>query len=409
MQAIRPATHTSDLPVIGLVGAAHMGSHFFHLVLPPLFPWLKDEFAVSYTQLGLLMTVFFAVSGVCQALAGIVVDKIGAARVLITGKTLLASGAVLAAFAPSYEALLPIVVLMGVGNSVYHPADYAILSNRVAAPRMARAYSVHTIGGTLGWAIAPALVVTLANVASWRVALLTAGIAGLVLAAVLAVCRERLTFPPHSRSGIPAPAGRAVYLSRPVLGCFLYFALLGVAFFAVQGFLPLTLNQLHATPLVAATMAVTAYMIGSAAGTLAGGVVADRTGRLQTIIVTSTAAAALLIVMMAFVPLPVPLVLATGAVIGAFSGFTTPSRDLLVRRATPPGASGRVFGFVYSGLDLGGTVTPAVIGALLDADQPRAVLLLTAAAMAATILTVTSITLRPAAPRAGATGATVRP
>ena len=144
-----------DLPVIGLIGAAHFSSHFFQLVLPPLFPLLKDTLGVGYTELGLLMTAFFATSGLCQTPAGFLVDRVGAARVLIGGMALLSSGAVLAAFAPGYLALLPVAVVMGLGNSVFHPADYAILARRVSPARTARAFSIHTVGGTLGWAMAP--------------------------------------------------------------------------------------------------------------------------------------------------------------------------------------------------------------------------------------------------------------
>ena len=384
-----------DLSVIGLVGAAHFGSHFFQLVLPPLFPWLKGAFGVGYTELGLVMTLFFATSGIAQAFAGVVVDRVGALPVLVVGKILLAGGAILAAFAPSYEALLPIAVAMGLGNSVYHPADYSILSHKVAPRRLARAYSIHTIGGTLGWAAAPVLMVALATAFSWRVALLTSGITALFLAGLLVLNRDRLRIP----AAAPATAGRApvrtsIYLAVPVLACFAYFALASVALSAVQAFLPLTLNKLYGTSIVVGSVGVTCYMVGSAVGTLAGGFIADHSGRLQGIIIGGIAGATLVVLLLALVPMPDPLILVTAAAIGALSGVTTPSRDLLVRSAAPEGATGKVFGFVYSGLDLGGAVTPAVIGALLDHGQPRMVLLLVAASMALTILTVTNIRTR---------------
>ena len=159
-----------DVRVISLVGAAHFSSHFYHLVLPPLFPVLKDAFGVSYAELGLLMTLFFGASGLAQTPAGFLVDRIGADRVLIGGVALLATAMGLCAFAPSYAALLPLAVLAGIGNSVFHPADYAILTHRVTPGRMARAYSVHTIGGTLGWAAAPLFVVGIARwpAGEWR-------------------------------------------------------------------------------------------------------------------------------------------------------------------------------------------------------------------------------------------------
>lgn len=381
-----------DLPVISLVGTAHLGSHFFQLVLPPLFPLLKETLGVGYTELGLLITLFYATSGLAQTPAGVLVDRIGAARVLIGGVTLLGIGALLAAFAPSYWALLPVAVIMGVGNCVFHPADYAILSHRVRPERLARAYSVHTIGGTLGWAVAPPVVLGLAALVSWRMALLTVGLFGLALAALLLLSRHEIETEPSHRpaSGIGAPALGSL-LTVPVLLCFAYFVLQAVSFTATQSFLPVTLNQLHGTPLEIATAGITAFMLGSSIGTLGGGVLADRTGRLQAIIAGGLVAGAAVMLLIAFVPMPALPLLAAVALAGALTGFTTPSRDMLVRKAAPAGATGRVFGFVYSGLDLGGTVTPAIIGLLLDSHQPLAVLLLVAAVMAATVFTVTSI------------------
>src|SRR3954453_23039653 len=172
------ATQDRDLPVIGLIGAAHFGSHFFQLVLPPLFPLLKVAFGVSYTELGLLMTLFFASSGLAQTPAGFLVDRIGAAPVLIGGLSLLAGGALLAGLVPSYTVLMPVTVLMGLGNSVFHPSDYAILSPRTTPARMARAFSVHTVGGTLGWAAAPVVVLALASASSWRGGPVATGLAG---------------------------------------------------------------------------------------------------------------------------------------------------------------------------------------------------------------------------------------
>jgi FSR family fosmidomycin resistance protein-like MFS transporter len=397
------AAARADLPVIGLIGAAHFGSHFSHLVLPPLFPLLKDALGVSYAQLGLVMTVFFAVSGLCQTPAGFLVDRIGAARVLIAGLALLGLGGVLAGLAPSYAALLPAAVVMGVGNSVFHPADYAILSKRVSPERMARAYSVHTVGGTLGWAVAPILVLGLATAASWRVAVVASGLVGLALAATLFVNRERIEIAPAARAGTAAGAiggaglSAAVLLSLPILVCFAYFCLQAISFSATLNFLPVTLNQLHGTPLEIATAGITAYMLGSSVGTLGGGVLADRSGRLQGIIAAGLFASAAMILVVALVPLsPAPL-LAVVALAGGLAGLTTPSRDLLVRRTAPEGATGRVFGFVYSGLDLGSTITPPVVGVLLDHGRPRSVLLVVAAVMAATVFTAGNVRPRRAA------------
>jgi MFS transporter, FSR family, fosmidomycin resistance protein len=385
-----------DARIIGIVGAAHGGSHFFHLVLPPLFPLLKTAFGVTYTELGLVMGVFFATSGLCQTPAGFLVDRVGAARVLAAGLALLGTGAVLASLAPSYLALLPAAALMGLGNSVFHPADYAILGHHVAPARMARAFSVHTVGGTLGWAIAPVLVAGVAALSSWRVALLLSGGVGLVLAAVVLANRGALETPGHKTpahlgAGAALAGHLRVFAAAPILLCFAFFALQATSFIALQSFMPLSLHQLYGLPMVAATASVTAFMLGSAAGTVAGGVMADRSGRHQRIIVAGLALAALVLLLVGQVALPTPVLLAAVALAGGLAGLTTPSRDMLVRAAAPAGASGKVFGFVYSGLDLGATLTPALIGSLLDAGHPRALFVVVAVVMAASVLTATTI------------------
>jgi MFS transporter, FSR family, fosmidomycin resistance protein len=290
-------------------------------------------------------------------------------------------------------------VVMGLGNSIFHPADYAILGHHVAQARMARAFSVHTVGGTIGWAVAPVLVAGIAAVSSWRVALLASGCIGLALAALVLANRSLLETPAHrAPAHLGARAALAghlrIFASAPILVCFAFFALQATSFIALQGFMPLSLHQLFDLDMVAATATVTAFMVGSAAGTMAGGVMADRTGRHQRIIVGGLALAALILSAAGRVELPTPALLAAVALAGALAGLTTPSRDMLVRAAAPPGASGKVFGFVYSGLDLGATLTPAVIGSLLDAGHPGAVFVVVPAVMVASILTATWIPTR---------------
>jgi MFS transporter, FSR family, fosmidomycin resistance protein len=397
-----------DVRVIAVVGAAHGGSHYFHLVLPPLFPLLQTAFGVGYAELGFLLSAFFATSGLCQTPAGFLVDRVGAARVLAAGLACLGVGAVLASLAPTYLALLAAAVLMGLGNSVFHPADYAILGHHVAHARMARAFSIHTVGGTVGWAVAPVLVAGIAALASWRWALLVSGGVGLALAALVLANRGSLETPAQ-RGAATLGAGAALagharlFTAAPILLCFLFFALQAISFIALQGFMPLSLHQLFGLEMVAATATVTAFMVGSAAGTMAGGVVADRDGGHQRIIVAGLAVAAAVLALVGRVELPTPVLLAAVALAGAFAGATTPSRDMLVRAAAPPGASGKVFGFVYSGLDLGATVTPTLVGGLLDAGHPGSVFVLVPAVMALSILTATSLPT-PAPRPAGARG-----
>ena len=248
----------------------------------------------------------------------------------------------------------------------------------------------------------------IAALASWRMALLVSGCIGLGLAVLVLSNRAQLETPEHR---LPAPAGGGsalvghlrLFTSAPILLCFLFFALQSTSFIALQGFMPVSLHQLFGLDMVAATATVTSFMIGSAGGTLVGGVMADRSGRHQRIIGGGLALAALILFVIGRVALPTPVLLAAVAVAGALAGATTPSRDMLVRAASPPGASGKVFGFVYSGLDLGATLTPAVIGGLLDAGHPGAVFILVPVVMTLSILTATTLPLgrRPAAPAVG--------
>lgn len=386
-----------DLKVIGVVGTAHGGSHFFHLVLPPLFPWLRDAFGVSYTDLAIVMTIFFAVSGIAQAAVGFVVDRIGAARVLAVGLACLTVGAVLVAAAPAYWVLLPAAVLLGLGNSVFHPADYAILNYHIAPNRMARAFSVHTIGGTIGWAIAPVVMASSAALVSWRFALVVAALIGLGLTLMVLFSLRELETPGQAGARGAAERRQArgaligLFLSAPILLCFAFFTLQAASFLAVQSFMPLALHELFGTPMVIATGTITAFMLGSAMGTLAGGVMADASGRFQAIIALGLALSAALLLVVGYVPLAPAALFGVLAIAGALQGMTTPARDMLVRSATPPGSSGKVFGFVYAGLDLGATLMPLLIGWLLDAGHAQAFFPLVAAVTLLTILTATSI------------------
>jgi MFS family permease len=394
-----PARSARDVRLIGLVAGAHGLSHFFQLSLPPLFPVLREAFGVSYLALGLLATVFYTASGVGQALAGFVVDRIGARPILLGGLALLAGGILLAGLAPSYGALIPIVLVAGIGNSVFHPADYSILNARVDARWLGRAYSAHSIAGNLGWVAAPAVIIPLAALAGWRVALVTVGAMGLGAAGLLATR-------PELRAGAAEASTRAsgrtfawsrearVLLAPPIVAAFAYFALLSGAFSAVQTFSVSTLVALFGVPLGAATSALTAFLLGNSGGILVGGVVADRASRHDLVACGGLWAATaflLLLVSGATGPLWIAPVMAA---VGFCMGSTQPSRDTLVRAVTPRGASGKVFGFVYSGLDVGSLALPPVYGWLLDRGEPRGVFLIAAGLIALTSLTVLEVRRR---------------
>jgi FSR family fosmidomycin resistance protein-like MFS transporter len=365
----------ADAKVIGVVGSAHALSHFFQLVLPPLFPLLRAEFGVSYATLGALLSVMYVASGLCQFGAGFAVDRFGARPVLLAGLGLLAGGTLAAGLVPGVGWLFPLVVLMGIGNGVFHPADFAVLNANVHPRRLGHAYSSHGIGGSLGYALAPVVSFGLGSAFGWRTSLLVCGALGLVAVAALATQRGALDSRKH---GVAAPkhtlsGSLELFRQRPILLCFAYFCVLTIATIGITTFLGTSLNAAYGLPLAIAATAITAYLLGGAAGVLAGGFLAARTARHDRVAATGLAVGAVLILLLAlFPPLAawaIPLLALTGLALGA----TGPSRDMIVRAATPKGASGRVYGFVYSGLDLGSSLAPVAMGAMLDHGSARLV------------------------------------
>jgi MFS family permease len=366
-----------DAEVIGLVGLAHGTSHFFHLLLPPLFPWLMPEFGLSFTQAGFLMTVFFVISGIGQALAGFVVDRVGARPVLMFGVAMLSVSGLVLALAQSYAGLVAAAACAGIGNSIFHPADFTLLNRRVSAARLGHAFSVHGLSGNLGWAAAPVFMAGIASIADWHVAALCAtGLGGGVLG--LLILRrgslhdvEQAVVTPVAKA--EAPAQLAFLRSSAVWMCFLFFFLATSAFGILQSYAPAILGNVYGLPLTLATAGLTAYLLGSAAGMVTGGFIAARRSDSDRVIALALGVAALMAILLASGLLPPWLVLPVMATMGFGVGTAGPNRDLLVRRAATAqfgkASFGRVYGFVYSGLDLGLALSPVVFGPLLDRGQ----------------------------------------
>jgi MFS transporter, FSR family, fosmidomycin resistance protein len=365
------STLRQDARVIGLVGLAHGTSHFYHLILAALFPWLKPAFHLSYAELGLLMTVFFVVSGIGQALAGFVVDRVGARRVLFFGVGMLGVSALVLSVAGSYAALLAGALLAGIGNSIFHPADYTLLNQRVSRERLAHGFSVHGISGNLGWAASPLFMTSVAALSSWRMALALAAVLPFAVLLVLVLNRHALRpNPPQHAAAQEGGEGTLAFLRLPpVWMCFAFFFLTAVALGGIQAFSSIGLEQLYGISRELATSSYTAYMLASAAGMVVGGFVAGAGNHDRNIAIAFAIAAVLALVLgLAVVPgwLALPLM----ALVGFFSGVAGPSRDLMIRAAAPKNATGRVYGVVYSGLDTGLSVGPVLFGAVMDAGHP---------------------------------------
>lgn len=401
-----PPAEPSDRRVIALVALVHGLSHFFHLILAPLFPWLLADFGFSYAQLGLLVTTFFVISGVGQSIAGFVVDRYGAVASLLAALGCFTVGALLLSTANGYWQLALGMAIAGAGNAPFHPIDFSIINSRVRSAMLGRAYAIHGISGNLGWAAAPAFLVGITTLTgSWRLAYLGAACVAALLLVLVAMQRHLLSTAPRPDSdaaraasgpkeggaaGSPAtgsagkPAGQAggsaagadgesvfAFLRiRAVWLSFLFFTVYAFSLGGVQSFAPAAAGVLHGMTPAMIGLCLSAYMVASAIGMLPGGFIAASPERAEKLIAVGFGGAALASLSMLVVPWPGAWVPAIFAVMGFSAGFANPSRDLLVKRATPPGATGRVYGVVYSGLDVGMAMGPALFGVLMDWGRP---------------------------------------
>jgi MFS transporter, FSR family, fosmidomycin resistance protein len=365
-----------DARTIGLVGIAHGTSHFFHMLLPPLFPVFIRDFGVSYSDLGLLVTLFFVISGIGQALSGFLVDKVGARPVLFAALACFVGAGLATAAAQSYAGLLLAAALAGLGNSPFHPVDFTILNKRVSPARLGHAFSVHGITGNLGWAVAPVFITLLMGVfGSWRWAALGAGLWALFVLALVWWNRELIddrspaAGSPAQVKAAQAPADEhpLAFLKLPsVWLCFSFFFWITVAYAAIQSFASPALHQLHSLPLTQTAFVVTGFMICGALGMLMGGFLANKAERLERVIAVCFVASAALLMLAATGWFGGLGSAALVVLSGLGPGLAGPSRDMLIKRAAPPGATGRVYGTVYSGLDVGFAMAAPVFGWMLD-------------------------------------------
>ena len=353
----------SDARVIGLVGLVHATSHFSHLLLAPLFPIFIADFDLTFAQVGLLMTVFFVVSGVGQAVSGFVVDRFGAHSALLFAMVMFFLASATAFQAQGYESLIVASVLAGMGNAPFHPADFSILNHNVTSSRLGYAFSVHGISGNLGWALAPVFLLGIHEWLGWRQAYAVACGLYLIIFAVLLWQRAHLQSAGSKASTRPETQNSFAFARLPVVWfCFGFFMFSTMTLAVIQSFSPSILIKVHDVSLKDAALVVTAYMVCGAIGMLVGGFVAHATDHTDRIIAWTLSVAAVLLMLCATGWLGsfwTPVVLAAT---GFATGVAGPSRDLLIKKATPKQATGRVYGTVYSGLDIGFAISPVMFG-----------------------------------------------
>lgn len=399
-----------DPRVIGPVGGAHFLSHYLIFLLPPILPLLKTDFGVGYAALGLIMTVFNLASGLTHVPMGFLVDRFGARRLLLYGVAVSTITYVCMGAFAGYTAMLVLAAIAGVANSVYHPADYALLSASISPRRMGRAFSLHTFAGFAGGAMAPLVMAYVSLQWGWRTGLMTTGLFGLAAFLPLIIYRRHLSEIAPDRTDAPAPpggramadtktelaggrrtvekSGVALLLSTPIIMCFLFFVMLsmsqgGLSTFAVAAFV-----AIQEVSLQQAQMALTMFLVGSAVGVLLGGFIADRTRHHEWVAVAGFLVTAVVVFVVGNVMLSAGWIIGAMTLAGLNFGAIMPSRDMLVRAVTPEGSMGKVFGFVSTGLNLGGAITPVFFGWLMDQGEPRLLFWFAPAFMLLATLTV---------------------
>ncbi|QPF91582.1 MFS transporter [Bradyrhizobium commune] len=360
----------SALRTLTGISIAHWVSHFHLLVLPMLFPFLKSQLGVGYVELGFALTVSAVVSGLTQAPTGYLVDHFGARRILLGGLTLGGLALIMLGLHLSYASLIACAVLLGLANSVYHPADYAILAEHMDEARMGRAFSVHTFAGYLGGAVAPAIVAALVTVSGGVGALIAAGAVG-ILVALLLVAMSIPDAGAHKTKPGATNAPKQAVITPALITLTALFMLLSLSVAGINNFGVVALMSGYGASYSIANVALTAFLASSAAGVLAGGFLADHTERHGYVAAACFAANAAIVLLIALVTLPGWVLTMTMATAGFLSGVIAPSRDMLVRNAAPPGAAGRAFGIVSTGFNLGGIVSPLLFGWIMDQSAPH--------------------------------------
>ena len=378
-----------DAKVIGLISAAHFTSHVHLMLLPPIFGPVREAFGVSYIEIGVALTAYNVISAALQTPAGFLVDRIGPRAMLTGGLLLGATALVVAAVLPHYWIFVVAYAFLGLANTVYHPADYSILSATIDEKRIGKAFSIHNFAGFFGSGVTPAMVLAIAAIWGWQGAFLAAAGLAIVSALLLIVAGgilpRTVRLPKNARPG--AKVGLELLLSGPVLRNLLFFVCIAMANGGIQTFSVVALGALHDTPAAVANMGLSGFLLFSAAGVLVGGIIADRTPHHEWVAAVGFAFTSAMAILMGWVDMPSAILIFVMSLGGLLNGIIQPSRDMMVRAVTPVGSFGKVFGFVSTGFNLGGMVAPLLYGWLMDRGQPQMIFAIVTAFILLALLT----------------------
>ena len=390
----------SDAKVIGLIGIGHCLSHLSQFIIPSLFLFIKDDFGVSYSALGFSATLMFATAGLLQVPSGFLVDRFGGKPVLVCGLLMVTTGLVLAGLAPGYWSFTAAMIFVGAGNSVFHPADFAILNARIGVARIGHAFSVHGIGGMIGYASSAPLMLALASAFGWRSAAIGAGIVGILFALLLASQSELKgggsAAKQHAATEEVAQGMRTL-LTGPVLMCAGFFVLSSFSLISLQSFAVPVMVNVYGVSIAAASAALSGYLVGSIAGMFGGGFIVNYK-RFGLIAGASIVISALVLLGVALSDFKATGLLVAMLVSGFFVGLMNPSRDTIIRQIAPVKSRGKVYGFVYSGLDIGAATGPLIAGWLIDHGEPRMIFVASAVALFLSAFTLMELSGKKAKP-----------
>jgi MFS family permease len=370
LAAPQQAKTDASLRTLAGVSAAHWVSHFHMFVPPMLFPFLKQQLGVGYIELGFALTVFAVTSGLTQAPIGYLADHVGARKVLLMGLTLGGCALIMLGLNLSYSWLIASAALLGLANSVYHPADYAILSAHMDESRMGRAFSIHTFAGFLGGAVAPATVAMLvASIGGAGALIVTGAVGPLVALLLLVVGIPDASAADRKVDGMHPP--RQNIVTPALIMLTIFFMLLSLSNAGIGNFGVVALMSGYGASFSSANIALTAFLGAGAAGVLAGGFLADHTRRHGEVAAACFGINAVIVLIIATIDLPTTVLTAAMGTAGFLGGVIAPSRDMLVRAAAPPGAAGRAFGIVSTGFNIGGIISPLLYGWIMDQNLPH--------------------------------------